>query len=92
MYFGGRYPQDLLIYLDGGQELKEKGESKDNTPVSDLSNWMDNPFVEITGKGIVVGILNLLSLRCLCVFHKKMYCRQSILRTDSSKRCRFGSF
>lgn len=38
--------------------------------MSSSSNWMNSPFVEITEpwRRIVLGVLNLVRFRCLCVF------------------------
>lgn len=61
---------DLLIDLDGGQEAGGKGKIKDDTQMPGLSNRMESPSPEIqeTGRGIVLGVLNLLSFKVLMWF------------------------
>lgn len=61
---------DLLIDLDGGQETGGKGKIKDDTQMPGLSNRMESlsPEIQETGRGIVLGVLSLLSFKVLMWF------------------------
>lgn len=77
----------MLINLHGGgQETIEKGESKDNIPVSVLSNWMESPFIEIEEMERNSGCFELVEFKGLTCFDVEVSGRQP----GSEKRFQFS--